>query len=80
MRGDLAAALRHDPPVPYLDEPTVGLDVLAKEAVRGFVEEANRSGRTTVRTRTHSYAWTAAASLSGTARLDARRFPRGAGK
>jgi ABC-2 type transport system ATP-binding protein len=56
MRGDLAAALLHDPPVLYLDEPTVGLDVLAKETVRGFVEEANRGGRTTVLLTTHDLA------------------------
>ncbi|GIF14150.1 ABC transporter ATP-binding protein [Actinoplanes teichomyceticus] len=56
MRGDLAAALLHDPPVLYLDEPTVGLDVLAKETVRGFVDEANRSGRTTVLLTTHDLA------------------------
>lgn len=56
MRGDLAAALLYDPPVLYLDEPTVGLDVLAKETVRGFVDEANRSGRTTVLLTTHDLA------------------------
>jgi ABC-2 type transport system ATP-binding protein len=56
MRGDLAAALLYDPPILYLDEPTVGLDVLAKEAVRGFVEEANRQGRTTVLLTTHDLA------------------------
>jgi ABC-2 type transport system ATP-binding protein len=56
MRGDLAAALLYDPPVLYLDEPTVGLDVLAKETVRGFVEEANRTGRTTVLLTTHDLA------------------------
>ena len=56
MRGDLAAALLYDPPVLYLDEPTVGLDVLAKETVRGFVEEANRGGRTTVLLTTHDLA------------------------
>jgi ABC-2 type transport system ATP-binding protein len=56
MRGDLAAALLYDPPVLFLDEPTVGLDVLAKETVRGFVDEANRSGRTTVLLTTHDLA------------------------
>ncbi|GIE86137.1 ABC transporter ATP-binding protein [Actinoplanes regularis] len=56
MRGDLAAALLYDPPVLYLDEPTVGLDVLAKETVRGFVDESNRSGRTTVLLTTHDLA------------------------
>jgi ABC-2 type transport system ATP-binding protein len=56
MRGDLAAALLYEPPVLYLDEPTVGLDVLAKEAVRLFVEESNRAGRTTVMLTTHDLA------------------------
>ncbi|MEV6349285.1 ATP-binding cassette domain-containing protein [Actinoplanes sp. NPDC051851] len=56
MRGDLAAALLYEPPVLYLDEPTVGLDVLAKEAVRSFVEEVNREGRTTVLLTTHDLA------------------------
>jgi ABC-2 type transport system ATP-binding protein len=56
MRGDLAAALLYDPPVLYLDEPTVGLDVLAKETVRTFIEEANRSGRSTVLLTTHDLA------------------------
>jgi ABC-2 type transport system ATP-binding protein len=56
MRGDLAAALLYEPPVLYLDEPTVGLDVLAKETVRTFVEEANRTGRTTVLLTTHDLA------------------------
>jgi viologen exporter family transport system ATP-binding protein len=56
MRGDLAAALLYDPPVLYLDEPTVGLDVLAKETVRTFVAEANRGGDTTVLLTTHDLA------------------------
>ncbi|MFI6321479.1 ATP-binding cassette domain-containing protein [Nonomuraea sp. NPDC050556] len=56
MRGDLAAAMLYEPPLLYLDEPTVGLDVLAKEAVRDFIVETNRLGRTTVVLTTHDLA------------------------
>jgi ABC-2 type transport system ATP-binding protein len=53
MRGDLAAALLYEPPLVYLDEPTVGLDVLAKERIRDFIAEINRERRTTVLLTTH---------------------------
>jgi ABC-2 type transport system ATP-binding protein len=53
MRGDLAAALLYDPRIVYLDEPTVGLDVLAKERIRTFIEEVNHEQRTTVILTTH---------------------------
>lgn len=53
MRGDLAAAMLYEPRILYLDEPSIGLDVLAKERVRAFIEEVNRSGRTTVLLTTH---------------------------
>jgi len=53
MRGDLAAALLYDPRIVYLDEPTVGLDVLAKERIRGFIETMNRERKTTVLLTTH---------------------------
>jgi ABC-2 type transport system ATP-binding protein len=53
MRGDLAAAVLYEPPVLFLDEPTVGLDVVAKERMRGFIEEINRTHRTTVMLTTH---------------------------
>jgi ABC-2 type transport system ATP-binding protein len=53
MRGDLAAALLYDPPIVYLDEPTVGLDVLAKEHIRTFIERINRDRRATVILTTH---------------------------
>ncbi|MGN9783844.1 ABC transporter ATP-binding protein [Nonomuraea sp. ZG12] len=56
MRGDLAAAVLYEPPLLYLDEPTVGLDVLAKEVVREFITETNRVGRTTVILTTHDLA------------------------
>jgi ABC-2 type transport system ATP-binding protein len=53
MRGDLAAAVLYEPPVLFLDEPTVGLDVVAKERMRGFIEQINRTRRTTVLLTTH---------------------------
>lgn len=53
MRGDLAAALLYEPRIVYLDEPTIGLDVLAKERIRSFVEEINRTRKTTVMLTTH---------------------------
>jgi len=53
MRGDLAAAVLYEPPVLFLDEPTVGLDVVAKERMRGFIEEINRARKTTVLLTTH---------------------------
>ncbi|MFD8920395.1 ATP-binding cassette domain-containing protein [Streptomyces sp. NPDC059569] len=53
MRGDLAAAMLYDPSILYLDEPTVGLDVVAKERIRAFVAELNRESGTTVVLTTH---------------------------
>jgi ABC-2 type transport system ATP-binding protein len=56
MRGDFAAALLHDPRIVYLDEPTIGLDVVAKEAIRTFIAETNRRTGTTVILTTHDLA------------------------
>lgn len=53
MRGDIAAALLHDPEVLYLDEPTIGLDVISKAKVRGFLRELNTERGTTVLLTTH---------------------------
>lgn len=53
MRGDIAAAVLYEPPVLFLDEPTVGLDVVAKERIREFIEGINRERRTTVLLTTH---------------------------
>ncbi len=56
MRGDFAAALLHDPQIVYLDEPTIGLDVIAKEAIRDFVRHINEERGTTVILTTHDLA------------------------
>ncbi|MDT0377843.1 ATP-binding cassette domain-containing protein [Streptomyces sp. DSM 42041] len=53
MRGDIAAALLHDPEVLYLDEPTIGLDVVSKARVRGFLRDLNAERGTTVLLTTH---------------------------
>ena len=53
MRCDLAAALLHNPPLLFLDEPTIGLDVVAKDHIRAFLKEINRAERTTVLLTTH---------------------------
>ena len=53
MRGELTAALLHDPSILLLDEPTIGLDVVSKEAVREFLVAINREQGTTVLLTTH---------------------------
>ncbi|WP_051841375.1 ABC transporter ATP-binding protein [Streptomyces lavendulae] len=53
MRGDIAAALLHDPEVLYLDEPTIGLDVVSKARVRAFLRQLNEELGTTVLLTTH---------------------------
>jgi ABC-2 type transport system ATP-binding protein len=53
MRGELTASLLHDPPILLLDEPTIGLDVVSKEAVREFLVTLNREEGTTVLLTTH---------------------------
>jgi len=53
MRGDIAAALLHDPEVLYLDEPTIGLDVVSRNRVRAFLAEINAEQGTTVLLTTH---------------------------
>lgn len=53
MKGDLAAAMLHSPSILFLDEPTIGLDVEAKHAIRRFILEINRMRGTTVILTTH---------------------------
>ena len=53
MRGELTAALLHGPELLFLDEPTVGLDVVSKERVRAFLADLNARHGTTVLLTTH---------------------------
>ncbi|HZX04816.1 ABC transporter ATP-binding protein [Kribbella sp.] len=53
MRGDLVAAMLHEPSILFLDEPTVGLDVVAKARLTEFIAETNRTDGTTVVLTTH---------------------------
>ena len=53
MRSDLCAALLHNPDLLFLDEPTIGLDVIAKERIRIFIRHINKVRRTTVILTTH---------------------------
>lgn len=56
MRADLAASLLHNPKVLFLDEPTIGLDVLVKEKIRVAIKEMNKKYNTTVILTTHDMA------------------------
>jgi ABC-2 type transport system ATP-binding protein len=53
MRGEITAALLHDPSILYLDEPTIGLDVVSKSRVREFLARVNRELGVTVILTTH---------------------------
>ncbi len=51
MKAEVALSLLHEPPILYLDEPTIGLDVMAKQQIREFIKEWNRlEGTTTILT------------------------------
>jgi ABC-2 type transport system ATP-binding protein len=56
MRGELTAALLHGPEVLFLDEPTIGLDLLSKQAVRAFLAALGAAGDTTIVLTTHDLA------------------------
>src|SRR5215467_11587221 len=56
MRGELTAALLHGPEVLFLDEPTIGLDVVSKQAVRAFLAALGAAGDTTIVLTTHDLA------------------------
>ena len=53
MRADFAAALIHSPKIVYLDEPTIGLDVLVKDNIRSAIKELNKKYNITVILTTH---------------------------
>jgi len=53
MRADLGAALLHNPKVLYLDEPTIGLDLVVKDNIRKAIKEINEKYQTTVILTTH---------------------------
>jgi ABC-2 type transport system ATP-binding protein len=53
IRGELTAAMLHGPELLFLDEPTIGLDVVAKQRVRDFLVEINREDGVTVLLTTH---------------------------
>lgn len=53
VKGDLVASMLHSPEVLFLDEPTIGLDVGSKYALRKFIKEINRVRKTTVILTTH---------------------------
>jgi len=56
MRCELVAALLHDPKVVYLDEPTIGLDVVAKDRIREFIQHLNQQRGATIILTTHDIA------------------------
>ncbi|HZU87506.1 MAG TPA: ATP-binding cassette domain-containing protein [Anaerolineaceae bacterium] len=53
MRADLCAALMHEPRLVFLDEPTIGLDVVAKERIRQFIQHIHKERGTTIILTTH---------------------------
>ena len=53
MRCEIAATFLHNPKIVYLDEPTIGLDVLVKENIRKFIKDINKEKNTTIILTTH---------------------------
>jgi ABC-2 type transport system ATP-binding protein len=56
MRAELGLALLHEPEILFLDEPTIGLDVLAKRTILDFIKDLNRERRVTVMLTSHDMA------------------------
>lgn len=53
MKCELVAALLHSPRVLFLDEPTIGLDIISQEKIRNYIKEYNRLKKTTVLLTSH---------------------------
>jgi ABC-2 type transport system ATP-binding protein len=53
MRADICAAMLHNPAILFLDEPTIGLDIVAKERIRQFIKTINQTRETTILLTTH---------------------------
>ena len=53
MKANIISSLLHDPPVVFLDEPTIGLDVMVKHSIRKFLKKINEEKDTTVILTTH---------------------------
>jgi ABC-2 type transport system ATP-binding protein len=53
MRADLCAAMLHDPELIFLDEPTIGLDIVAKQKIRQFIHHINQDKGVTILLTTH---------------------------
>jgi len=56
MKCELVSAMLHDPELIFLDEPTIGIDIISKEAIRAFIRKVNVERRTTFIVTTHDLA------------------------
>lgn len=54
MKGDIVATLLHSPPVLFLDEPTIGLDVVAKDRIQQFLRMINKEEKVTILLTSHN--------------------------
>lgn len=55
MKMELIAALIHSPSVLFLDEPTIGLDIISQESIRGFLKDYNEKYNTTIMLTSHNF-------------------------
>ncbi len=53
MKCELVCAMLHEPPLVYLDEPTIGLDIISKDTIRNFIKKVNIERQTTFIITTH---------------------------